>query len=91
MVIDILPLDKVTPPNPPPKKQGKGVFKSMFRKRGTESSTSCDKDFELDVVEEIFEEGSAVLAERFVFPAICIILMFMCQLEYKLWPLYIVV
>ncbi|RWR92540.1 Protein phosphatase 2C PP2C-like domain-containing protein [Cinnamomum micranthum f. kanehirae] len=88
MVIDILPLDKVTPPNPPPKKQGKGVFKSMFRKRGTESSTSCDKDFELDVVEEIFEEGSAVLAERFdtQYPLCNLFKLFMCavcQVEMK--------
>lgn len=67
IVIDIQPPEKVpAAPLPPPKKQGKGVFKSMFRKKPSESSSHVDKEYsEPDVVEELFEEGSAMLAERF--------------------------
>jgi hypothetical protein len=39
----------------------------MFRKRSPESSSQIDKEYlEPDVVEELFEEGSAMLSERFV-------------------------
>lgn len=66
IVIDILPQEKPAPV-PPPKKQGKGVFKSMFRKRSTESSSNIDTEYlEPDVVVELFEEGSAMLSERSV-------------------------
>ncbi|XP_062099362.1 probable protein phosphatase 2C 12 isoform X1 [Humulus lupulus] len=65
IVIDILPQEKPAAPLPPPKKQGKGVFKSMFRKKSTESTSYVDKEYiEPDVVEELFEEGSAMLSER---------------------------
>jgi hypothetical protein len=64
-VIDILPHEKPTAPLPQPKRQGKGVFKSMFRKKCSESSSSVEKEYiEPDMVEEIFEEGSASLSER---------------------------
>jgi hypothetical protein len=67
IVIDILPQEKPAAPLPPPKKQGKGVFKSMFRKKSSESSSYVDKEYiEPDVVEEMFEEGSAMLSERLV-------------------------
>lgn len=66
IVVDILPQEKPAP-IPPPKKQGKGVFKSMFRRKSSESSSTIDKEYlEPDVVEELFEEGSAKLSERFV-------------------------
>lgn len=66
IVVDILPQEKPAP-IPPPKKQGKGVFKSMFRRKSSESSSTIDKEYlEPDVVEELFEEGSAMLSERFV-------------------------
>lgn len=66
IVIDIQLPEKVNPPPPPPKRSGKGVFKSMFRKRTSESSSNIQKDFcEPDVVEELFEEGSASLSDRF--------------------------
>lgn len=68
IVIDILPPEKINHAVPPPNKQGKGVFKSMFRKRSSDDSLSqSGREFsEPDLVEEIFEEGSAVLAERSV-------------------------
>ncbi|XP_015885508.3 probable protein phosphatase 2C 12 isoform X1 [Ziziphus jujuba] len=65
IVIDMLPVEKPPAPLPPPKRQGRGVFKSMFRKKSAESSSNIDKDYlEPDVVEELFEEGSALLSER---------------------------
>ncbi|PIN10034.1 Serine/threonine protein phosphatase [Handroanthus impetiginosus] len=66
IVIDILPPEKHDPPKVPPKKQGKGVFKSMFRKKHCESCSHGGKGEyqEPDVVEELFEEGSASLSKR---------------------------
>nr|GLL48263.1 probable protein phosphatase 2C 12 isoform X2 [Ipomoea trifida] len=65
IVIDIQPPEKPTPPRPQHKKTGKGVFKAMFRKKISESSSNAEKDYcESDGVEELFEEGSASLAER---------------------------
>lgn len=68
IVVDLFQMEKNQPPMPPPKKQGKGVFKSMFKKKSSESSSLPEKDYlEPDVVEEMFEEGSAMLSERFAF------------------------
>ncbi|OAY66005.1 putative protein phosphatase 2C 12 [Ananas comosus] len=65
IVVDILPPEKITPTVPPPKKQGMGVFKNMFRRKSSESSSNVDREYsEPDVVEEIFEDGSAMLAQR---------------------------
>lgn len=68
IVIDILPQEKPPGPSPQPKKQGKGVlFKSMFKKKSCDSSSNAEKEYiEPDMVEELFEEGSASLSERFV-------------------------
>ncbi|MQM13365.1 hypothetical protein Taro_046288 [Colocasia esculenta] len=88
IVVDILPQEK-NPPIPPPKKQGKGVFKSMFRRKSSESSSHCDREYsEPDVVEEIFEEGSAMLAQRLdaEYPVCNMFKLFMCavcQVEIK--------
>lgn len=66
-MIDIYPREKPSTALPPPKKQGKGMFKSMFRKKPSESSSQFEREYnEPDVVEELFEEGSAMLSERFV-------------------------
>ena len=66
IVIDILPQEKPRAPLPQAKKSGKARFKSMFRKKSSESSSFIDKDYlEPDVVEELYEEGSATLSERF--------------------------
>lgn len=66
IVIDILPQEKPPPPAvPAPKKQVKGVLKNMFRRKSPESSSNTDREYvEPDVVEELFEEGSAMLSER---------------------------
>ncbi|KAJ6810575.1 putative protein phosphatase 2C 12 isoform X1 [Iris pallida] len=89
IVVDILPPEKVSPPVPPPRKPGMGVFKAMFRKKSSESSSYSDRDYnEPDVVEEIFEDGSAVLAQRLdsVYPVCNMFKLFICavcQLEMK--------
>lgn len=69
MVVDILPAEKINPPAPQPKKMSKGVFKvkAMFRRKSTESTSHIGEAYlEPDVVEELVEEGSAMLSERFV-------------------------
>ncbi|WOK94312.1 putative protein phosphatase 2C 12 isoform X1 [Canna indica] len=89
IVIDILPPEKITPIAPPTKKQGKGVFKNMFRKKSSEPSANSDRDFtEPDVVEEIFEEESALLSQRLnsANPVSSLFKLFacaICQLEMK--------
>ncbi|KAJ8480000.1 hypothetical protein OPV22_023727 [Ensete ventricosum] len=65
IVVDMIPPEKLTP-SVPPKKQGMRVFKHMFCRKSSESSSHSDRGEspEPDVVEEIFEEGSASLAQR---------------------------
>ena len=66
IVVDILPSEKPAASVPPPKKQGKGMLKSMFKRKSSDSSSNIEKEYaEPDVVEELFEEGSAMLSERF--------------------------
>ncbi|KAF3951722.1 hypothetical protein ACB098_01G029800 [Castanea mollissima] len=89
IVIDILPPEKPAAPLAPPKKQGIGVFKSMFRRKSSESSSQIDKEFiEPDIVEEMYEEGSAMLSERLdtKYPLCNMFKLFMCavcQIEMK--------
>ena len=79
IVVDLFQTGKNQHSVPPPKKQGKGVFKSMFKKKSTESSSLPEKDyFEPDVVEEMFEEGSAMLSERFALLYILAGIMWLC-------------
>ncbi|CAN1323766.1 Probable protein phosphatase 2C 12 [Linum perenne] len=67
IVVDILPMEKPVAPHPAPRKQVKGVLRSMFRKKSSESSSHTEKEYTVpDVVEEMFEEGSAMLSERSV-------------------------
>ncbi|KAJ4963470.1 hypothetical protein NE237_023409 [Protea cynaroides] len=89
IVVDILPPEKMTP-SAPLQRKPKGVFKAIFRKKATsESSSNIDKEYmEPDVVEEIYEEGSAVLAERLdtEYPLCNMFKLFMCavcQIEMK--------
>ncbi|KAK4277500.1 hypothetical protein QN277_015491 [Acacia crassicarpa] len=64
IIVDILPQEKPPAPVQQPKKAGK-MLKSMFRKKSSESSSCNDKEYqEPDVVEELYEEGSAMLSER---------------------------
>ncbi|GMI96741.1 hypothetical protein like AT1G47380 [Hibiscus trionum] len=89
IVVDILPPEKPAAPLPPPKKPGKGMFKSMFRKKNSGSSSHDKEEYmEPDVVEELFEEGSAMLSERLdtKYPLCNMFKLFMCaicQLEMK--------
>ncbi|KAI4375031.1 hypothetical protein MLD38_012949 [Melastoma candidum] len=87
IVVDMLPPEK--PPAPLPRKPGKGVFKGMFRKRSSESSSQVDQDFiEPDIVEELYEAGSAFLSQRLdtKYPLCNMFRLFMCavcQVELK--------
>ncbi|XP_076949644.1 putative protein phosphatase 2C 12 [Bidens hawaiensis] len=92
IVIDVLPPEKTNPPLQPPKKTGKRVFKAMFRKRSTELPPKLDGEeegyFDPDLVEELFEEGSAMLSERLdtKYPLSNIFRLFICavcQIEMK--------
>lgn len=65
IVVDMMPPEKLTSSIAPPRKQGKELFKNMFHKKSSELSAHSDSDcMEPDVVEELFEEGSASLAHR---------------------------
>lgn len=89
IVVDLQPPEKTTPPLPPPKKQGIAVFKSMFKKKSSEPSSAIEKEYtEPDVVEELVEEGSAMLSERLdtKYPICNMFKLFMCavcQVEMK--------
>jgi serine/threonine protein phosphatase PrpC len=89
IVVDILPLEKPAASVPPPKKQGKGMLKSMFKRKTSDSSSNIEKEYaEPDVVEELFEEGSAMLSERLdtKYPLCNMFKLFMCavcQVEVK--------
>nr|GMD94549.1 probable protein phosphatase 2C 12 [Ipomoea batatas] len=89
IVIDILPPEKANPPPPQHKKTGKRVFKAIFRKKNNESSSRNGKEYcEPNVVEEIFEEGSASLAERLdagypICNAFKLFMCAVCQVEIK--------
>ncbi|TVU09831.1 hypothetical protein EJB05_43327, partial [Eragrostis curvula] len=63
IVIDILPPEKLAPS--PPKRQGKIAFNNMFRRKSPDVPFKADREYaEPDVVEEIFEDGSAMLSKR---------------------------
>lgn len=65
IVVDLQAQEKS--PLAPPKKQGISAFKSMFRRKSSESHLAVEKYYnEPDGVEEIVEEGSAMLSERYV-------------------------
>ncbi|CAN0872975.1 Probable protein phosphatase 2C 12 [Linum grandiflorum] len=81
IVVDILAMEKPVAPQPAPRKQVKGVLRSMFRKKSCQSSSHREKEYvEPDVVEEMFEEGSAMLSERLEtkYPLSNMFKLFMC-------------
>ncbi|KAF7808857.1 putative protein phosphatase 2C 15 [Senna tora] len=64
IVVDIIPPDNASPPPPPPKKQNM-LRALLFRKRSRDSAGKLSKKLSaINIVEELFEEGSAMLAER---------------------------
>ncbi|XP_054776134.1 probable protein phosphatase 2C 15 [Prosopis cineraria] len=64
IVVDIIPPDNALPPPPPPKKQNK-LRALLFRKKSSDSTSKLSKKLSaVNIVEELFEEGSAMLAER---------------------------
>lgn len=66
IVVDIIPPDGSDPPSPPPKKQNK-LRALLLRIKSRNSSSKLSKKLSaVGVVEELFEEGSAMLAERYV-------------------------
>ncbi|KAL3510737.1 hypothetical protein ACH5RR_030138 [Cinchona calisaya] len=64
IVVDIIPPDNTVQPSSPPKKQNK--FRAFFfRKKSRDLSSKLSKKLStVGIVEELFEEGSAMLAER---------------------------
>ncbi|KAL1553604.1 protein-serine/threonine phosphatase [Salvia divinorum] len=63
IVVDIIPPDNKLPPSPPPKKYNK--LKALFFTKNYWKSTNKTKKLSaVGIVEELFEEGSAMLAER---------------------------
>ncbi|KAI5573847.1 hypothetical protein BDE02_10G107700 [Populus trichocarpa] len=64
VVVDIIPPDNSIPPSTPPKKQNK-LRALLFRKKSHFSASKLSKKLSaIGIVEELFEEGSAMLAER---------------------------
>ncbi|XWS68832.1 hypothetical protein CRYUN_Cryun04dG0126800 [Craigia yunnanensis] len=64
IVVNIIPPDNSAPPLPPPKKQNK-LRALLFRKRCRDSANKLSKKLSaVGIVEELFVEGSAMLAER---------------------------
>ncbi|KAK7352401.1 hypothetical protein VNO80_17822 [Phaseolus coccineus] len=65
IVIDVYPQEKQPTSVTTQKKPVKGRLKSIFRKKSSESSSYVDKQYqEPDMVQELYEEGSAMLSER---------------------------
>ncbi|KAL2346396.1 hypothetical protein Fmac_000396 [Flemingia macrophylla] len=88
IVIDILPQEKPPISVPSQKKQVKGRLKSIFRKKSSESSDIDKQYLEPDVVQELYEEGSAMLSERLEtkYPLCNMFKLFncaVCQIEIK--------
>ncbi|KAL6190349.1 hypothetical protein ACLB2K_036747 [Fragaria x ananassa] len=64
IVVDIIPPDNSVQPPTPPKKQNK-LRALLFRKKSRDSAHKLSKKLSaVGIVEELFEEGSAMLAER---------------------------
>ncbi|KAJ6721175.1 ALPHABET ISOFORM E-RELATED [Salix viminalis] len=63
LVVDIIPPDNSIPLSTPPKKQNK-LRALLFRKSHDSASKLSKKLSAIGIVEELFEEGSAMLAER---------------------------
>ncbi|CAI8605055.1 unnamed protein product [Vicia faba] len=65
IVVDIIPPDNELPSTPPPKKRNRLRDLFTFRKRSRDAAGKLSKKLSaINIVEELFEEGSAMLAER---------------------------
>ncbi|XP_058760816.1 probable protein phosphatase 2C 15 [Vicia villosa] len=65
IVVDIIPPDNELPSTPPPKKRNRLKDLFTFRKRSRDATGKLSKKLSaINIVEELFEEGSAMLAER---------------------------
>lgn len=65
IVVDIIPPENFQEPPPSPPKKHNNFFKSLlFRKKSNSSNKLSKKLSTVGIVEELFEEGSAMLAER---------------------------
>ncbi|KAK1398053.1 hypothetical protein POM88_007916 [Heracleum sosnowskyi] len=64
IVVGVIPPDNSAPPSPPPKKQNR--FRALlFRKWSHDSASKLSRKLSVvGIVEELFEEGSTMLAER---------------------------
>lgn len=66
IVVDIIPPDNSLRASTPPKKKNK-LKALFFRKRSHSSVNKLSKKLSaVGIVEELFEEGSAMLAERYL-------------------------
>ncbi|CAL5204666.1 unnamed protein product [Lathyrus oleraceus] len=89
IVVDILPQEKPHTSAPTQKRPVKGMLKAIFRKKSSEPSSYIEKEYiEPDMVRELYEEGSAMLSERFEtkYPLCNMFKLFMCavcQVEIK--------
>ncbi|XP_030969925.1 probable protein phosphatase 2C 15 [Quercus lobata] len=64
IIVDVIPPDPSVQPSTPPKKHNK-LRALFFRKRAHDSAIKLSKKLSaVGIVEELFEEGSAMLAER---------------------------
>lgn len=65
IVVDIIPPDSKIQPSSPSKKKHNKFLSWFFRKKSQDSSGRLSKKFSaIGIVEELFEDGSAILAER---------------------------
>ncbi|CDY44900.1 BnaA02g13820D [Brassica napus] len=65
IVVDIIPPDNSQEPSSSPLKKHNNFFRSLlFRKKSNSSNKLSKKLSTVSIVEELFEEGSAMLAER---------------------------
>lgn len=64
IVVDIIPPENPVPQLPPSKKQSKLKALFFWKKLFDSSNKSSKKLLPISIVEELFEEGSAMLAER---------------------------
>ncbi|XP_013676439.1 probable protein phosphatase 2C 15 [Brassica napus] len=65
IVVDIIPPDNSQEPSTSPLKKHNNFFRSLlFRKKSNSSNKLSKKLSTVSIVEELFEEGSAMLAER---------------------------